>query len=74
MALQNTLAQSAVSIRYKAGIDSTGKDIIKSKKYTNVKVTADDQSVYDTAAALVPLMQYELSNILRTNDSFLINA
>jgi hypothetical protein len=74
MALQNTLAQSAVSIRYKAGIDSTGKDIIRSKKYTNVKVTADDQSVYDTAAALALLMQYELSNILRTNDSFLINA
>jgi hypothetical protein len=74
MALQNTLAKSAVTIRYKDGIDLTGKDIIKSKKFSNVKVTADNQSVYDTAAALAVLMEYELSDILRSDDSFLING
>ncbi|MFL0247208.1 MULTISPECIES: DUF1659 domain-containing protein [Clostridium] len=74
MALQNTLAQSAVTIRYKNGIDSTGKDIIKTKKFSNVKVTATDQNVYDTAAALAGLMEYELNDILRSNDCFLING
>jgi hypothetical protein len=74
MALQNTLAQSAVTIRYKNGIDSTGKDIIKTKKFSNVKVTATDLNVYDTAAALAGLMEYELNDILRSNDCFLING
>lgn len=74
MAIQNTLAQSAVTIRYKNGIDSTGKDIIKTKKFSNVKVTAADQNVYDTAAALAGLMEYELNDILRSNDCFLING
>jgi len=53
---------------------TTGKDIIKTKKFSNVKVTANDQSVYDTAAALASLMEYELSDIVRSNDCLLING
>lgn len=73
MALVSSLANTTLSVRYKEGVDSTGKDIIKAKKFTNVKVTAVDQDLYDTAAALSPLMKYPVADILRSNDSVLIN-
>jgi hypothetical protein len=73
MALVSNLANTTLSIRYKEGVDSTGKDIIKSKKFTNVKTAALDQDIYDTAAALTPLMRYPVADILRSNDSVLIN-
>ena len=73
MALVSTLANTSLSIRYKDGLDSTGKDIIKAKKFSNVKTGAVDQDLYDTAAALSPLMKYPVEDILRSNDSVLIN-
>ena len=73
MALASTLANTTLSIRYKEGVDSTGKDIIKAKKFSNVKTSAVDQDLYDTAAALSPLMRYPVADILRSNDSVLIN-
>ena len=73
MALMSNLTNTTLSLRYKEGVDSTGKDIIKAKKFTNVKVTAVDQDIYDTAAALSPLMSYPAADVLRSNDSVLIN-
>ena len=54
--------------------DLTGKDIIKAKKYSNVKVSAIAQEIYDTAQALAPLMKYPINEILRSDDSTLVNA
>lgn len=74
MALLSSLTNTAVSLRYKEGVDSTGKDIIKAKKFSNVKISAVDQDIYDTAAALGNLMSYPVSQVVRSNDSVLINA
>ncbi|MFL0247338.1 DUF1659 domain-containing protein [Candidatus Clostridium stratigraminis] len=63
-----------MTIKYKDGIDLTGKDVIKAKKFSNIKVTADDQSILDTANALAPLLQYEITDILRSDDNILLNA
>jgi hypothetical protein len=56
MAVQTTLVNTGLSLRYKTGIDQNGKDIIKAKKFSNVKVTAVNQNLYDVAAAFSPLM------------------
>lgn len=74
MALNSVLAQTSMTLRYKDGIDLTGKDIVKSKKFSNIKVTANNQSIFDTAEALAPLLNYELIDILRSDDSILVNA
>jgi len=74
MALLSSLTNTAVSLRYKEGVDSTGKDIIKAKKFSNVKISAVDQDIYDTAAALGSLISYPVSQVVRSNDSVLINA
>lgn len=74
MAVQSTLLKSALTMRYKEGVDLNGKDIIKSKKFSNLKVTASAQSVYDVAAAFGPLMKYPVLETLRTDDNLLTNA
>lgn len=74
MALNSVLAQSSMTLKYKDGIDLTGKDVIKAKKFSNIKMTADDQSIFDTANALAPLLKYELTDILRSDDNVLVNA
>ena len=74
MAVQTTLVNSGLSLRYKTGIDQNGKDIIKAKKFSNVKVTAVNQNLYDVATAFSPLMRYPTLDILRTDDSALMNA
>jgi len=74
MAVQTTLVKSGLNLRYKAGIDGNGKDIIKVKKFSNVKVTAVNQNLYDVSAAFSPLMKYPTLEILRTDDSEIVSA
>jgi len=74
MAVQSTQIKSALSLRYKEGVDANGKDIIKTKKFSNIKIVADNQGLLDVATALSPLMKYPIVEILRSNDSKLINA
>lgn len=74
MAVQSTLAKSAVTLKYIAGVDEKGNDIIKTKKFSNLKVAAAAQDVYDAAQAMGPLMKYPVTEIIRTDDSVLING
>jgi hypothetical protein len=73
MALQSDLAKSALNLRYKEGVHLNGKDIIKSKKFSNVKVSAANQSIYDTASALSPLMKYPVLDVVRIDDTVLMD-
>lgn len=74
MAVISSLANTSLAIKYKDGVDAAGKDVIKTKKYSNVKVDAVDQDLYDTAAALSSLMKYPNGEILRNDDTILING
>jgi hypothetical protein len=74
MAAQSTLSQTALSIRYKDGVDANGKDVIKTRKFTNVKVMATAQNIYDTAAAFGQLMKYPITEVVRTDDTVLTNV
>jgi hypothetical protein len=73
MAVSSTQVSSSLSLKYKDGIDSKGKDIMKTKKFSNVKVAATDQNVYDTAAALTQLMKYPSIETCRINENMLAN-
>ena len=74
MAVQNTLAKSALSLKYKEGVDLNGKDIIKTKKFSNIKVTAADQDIFDISDAFTSLMLYPVSEVLRSDDNMLTNV
>jgi hypothetical protein len=74
MAIQSTLVNTALSIRFKSGIDEAGRDVIKAKKYSNVKVTAAPEDLLFIGTALGNLMKYELVEVQRSDDSVLLNA
>jgi hypothetical protein len=74
MAVDSTQIKSSLTIKYKDGVDSNGKDILKTKKYSNIKLTAADQNLLDVATAFNPLMKYPIQEVVRSNDSVLVNA
>lgn len=73
MAVQTTLVNTSLSIRYKDGIDSAGRDVIKAKKFSNVKVTAASQDLFDVAEAFSPLLRYPVVDVLKTDDSLILS-
>ena len=73
MAVQSTLSKTALTLKYKDGVDGAGNDILKAKKFSNVKVTAANQDIYDTAEALSSLLKYPFWEAQRSDDSALTN-
>lgn len=74
MAAQSTLVSTSLSLTYKTGVDTKGNDVNKAKKFSNVKVTADNQNILDVALALSPLMKYPVNKVLRTDDNSIVNG
>lgn len=73
MAVQSTLVNTGMSIKYKAGIDALGNDVVKAKRFSNVKVTAADENILLIATTLGTLMKDEVLEIVRSNDSLIVN-
>ena len=51
--------------------DSTGKTIVKSKTYSNLKNDANEQDVYDVAQALMGLQDYDVLEVLKQDSTTL---
>jgi hypothetical protein len=73
MAVQSSVVKSALTLKYKEGVDLSGNDIIKAKKFSNVKTDAVDSDIYALAVALSPLMKYPVMDIVRSDENILIN-
>lgn len=57
---------SSLRVRLDAGLnDSTGKTIVKSKTFSNLKYDANNQDVYDVAKALMELQVYPVIEVLK---------
>ena len=67
MAVVATKIKSAVQINYLTGTDGKGVDIIKGQKFSNVKIDALDQAIFDTATALAPMISYPMTGIQKTD-------
>ncbi len=73
MAVVSTPVNSALGIKFKSGVDSAGKDIIKTKKFSNVKVTAAPDKLLEIGTALGSLLKNEFVSVSRSDDSILVN-
>lgn len=57
---------SSLRVRLDAGLNnSTGKTIVKSKTFSNLKYDANNQDVYDVAKALMELQVYPVIEVLK---------
>ncbi|NLJ57664.1 MAG: DUF1659 domain-containing protein [Tissierellia bacterium] len=72
MAVITNQADSKFKIVVSAGVDDNNKAILKSKTFSNVKASAENEDLYNLGVAISDLQEYELTNILRIDEFELI--
>ncbi len=73
MAVEANIANCKMQLKLNTGLDENGKEIIKTKTYSNVKSDAQDQGIYDVGSSLAELQDHALEEIHRVNDMILNN-
>ena len=61
------ILQTRLSLVFYGGLDAEGKDIFKTKSFSNINILATDVQLKNTAQALVTLQQYALEGVSRQN-------
>lgn len=61
------LVKSRLSIIFHAGYDEQGEEIFKTKSFQNIKEEATNEQMLQVVQALLPLQQYEVNRVERTN-------
>ncbi|MBP2032229.1 hypothetical protein J2Z42_000894 [Clostridium algifaecis] len=74
MAAKSNKLQTSVTIKYKDGVNESGKDVIKLQKFSKVKVTASDDSIYNTAKEIEKLLGKSLVELIKTDENDITNA
>lgn len=74
MAATSTKLNSTLVIKHKDGVDQKGKEIIKNQRFSKVKPTATEQELYDTALEIEKLLGKTLDEVLREDQSGIMNA
>lgn len=74
MAAIATKLSSSLVLKYVDGVDSTGKDVIKSQRFSKVKTSAAEQDLFDVAVAIEPLLGKTLNELVREDESGITNA
>lgn len=74
MAVEARPLNSILQLTYDLGTDGDGKKLVRRRSYSNVKVDAADQDMFDVAAAIAGLQSYSVSQIQVTDRKQLVNA
>ncbi|HHU79691.1 MAG TPA: DUF1659 domain-containing protein [Clostridiales bacterium] len=74
MAVEARPLNSTLQLTYDMGTDQEGKALSRRRSYSNVKVDAADQDVFDVAAVIYGLQTYPMSQIQVTDRKHLVNA
>jgi hypothetical protein len=59
------LVNSVLVLSFDAGMDESGKPIVKRKSFNNIKTQATADQLYAISQALIPLQQYPVITIER---------
>jgi hypothetical protein len=73
MAALSTRVQSNMVIKFKAGLDEDGKDIIKGQRFSKLKVTSVDEDILLIGDALGQLINDEVVEIVREDQTIIVN-
>jgi len=73
MAVITNQGDSKFKLVLNAGVDDNNKVIFKSKTFSNVKASADNEDIYNIGVAISELQAYELAGIVRYDEYELIN-
>lgn len=64
--MENML-QSRLTLHFHAGFDANGKEIFKTKNFSNISISATKEQLKATAEALQSLQVHMLENATRNN-------
>lgn len=73
MATKSTRVQSAMVVKFKAGVDAGGKDIIKGQRFSKLKVTSNDEDILAVGTSFGGLLENELVDVSREDQSIIVN-
>lgn len=71
MAVNSTKVQSNMVLKFKTGTDGNGDDVIKSQRFSKVKVNVLDDAVLSAGSALAALLKYPNAEVVREDISLL---
>lgn len=74
MAATATKLSSTLVLKYIDGVDAEGKDIIKTQRFSKVKVTATEQDLLDMALEVEKLLGKNLNEVIREDQSGITNV
>jgi len=71
--INSTATKSTLAIKYVAGQDEGGKDVLKTQRLSNVKTAATDENVFLVATALGALLLNPSVEVRRENENLIVN-
>jgi len=74
VAVESRPLNSTLQLTYDMGVDGDGKKLVRRRSYSNVQIGADDQDMFDVAAAISGLQSYPIAQIQVTDRKHLVNA
>lgn len=74
MAIKTTKLHSAMVVKFKKGVNASGKDIIGTQKYSKVKLDAKDEDILEVGNNLGGLLKYQVMEVLRADEAMIENA
>ena len=69
-----TKTKTSLILTYHEGVDTNGKDILKSDRYGKVKITAADADILEVSQAIGSLKGSPLIKVAKQDESNIANA
>ncbi|OIJ14274.1 hypothetical protein BKP45_03130 [Anaerobacillus alkalidiazotrophicus] len=65
--MNENIMQTRLSLVFHGGFDDEGKEILVTKNFSNIDITATSEQLKNTAQALATLQQFTLEGVTRNN-------
>lgn len=66
------LKDSRLKITVSKGVDGTGRDVKRSRTYSNIKPTATDEDIFEVASTLIGLQKNAALNVERLDQKEIV--
>ena len=73
MAVTKMPQSTALAIRVQTGTSVSGNPVYSNRTYSNVKVAAADQDLYDVGSSLAGLQEKPVQAIVRQDTAYLVS-
>ncbi|MFD3158856.1 DUF1659 domain-containing protein (plasmid) [Haloimpatiens sp. FM7330] len=73
MAVGATKVDTDLVIKVRTGTDAHGKETYKNKRFSKIKVTAEDAAIFEVAKAISEILIFDPVDVKRVDSNILMN-